>query len=367
MTPRTLTLRELNRALLARHTLLERAAVPVYDAIENLAGLHAQIPVAPYLGLWSRLAGFQRDDLASLIDSRQVVKATLMRGTLHFFTADDYVRFRSTLQPALSHYHERLFRQYQIPLDPAEVRAQGEAFLRAAPRTFKEISDHLASLYPGVDLGALRQVVRNTIPLVQVPVPGRLWSYPGNPAFTLAEPFIGRPIDPADHMRDLFFRYLGAFGPAAAADFKPWVGIAGLKDRIDAWKPDLVTYRDEQGRELLDLPDAPLPDPDTPAPPRFIHALDNLLIGHADRTRIIKDEYRSTVMNINAIGSITFLIDGFVRGNVKIENTKGAAVLTLYPFEPITKPDRAALLEEADSLLRFVEPDAQSYEVQFVE
>lgn len=364
MTERILTLRELNRALLARHMLLERVELPVLATIEKLAGMQAQIPRAPYVGLWTRLKDFRREALADLITERKVVKATLMRGTLHFLTTDDYVRHRTTLHPALNHFVKVVTRENRYDIDFDAMLETIRRYIDEEPRSFKEIGAKLAELYPDQGVDGLRNIVRVTLPLVQVPTDTR-WSYPGSPRFALAESWIDRKLAPEGDLRDFAFRYLSAFGPASVKDMQTWSGMSGLKEAFENWRDELKVYRDENGRELFDLPDAPLPDADTPAPVRFIPELDNLLIGHDERSRVIKYEYRFPVMKINGQGSITFLVDGFVRGVAVIEKTKQAAALVIEPFEQVGKKDRAALVEEGEKLIRFIEPEVKAYEVRF--
>jgi hypothetical protein len=239
-------------------------------------------------------------------------------------------------------------------------------YIAQQPRTFAEISAMLTEMFPDVDVGAMRYTVRTKLPLAQTPV-NTGWSFPGNPRFTLAESWLGKPIQTEDQLRTLVFRYLAAFGPATAADMQTWSGLDKLKATFEALRPGLVTYRDEKKRELFDLPNMPLPDADTPAPERFLPEYDNLLLSHQNRTRILADGYRSRVYLPGLRVASTFLVDGFVRGTWKIETAKRAAALTITPFEGLTPQSRDALAEEGDRLLRFVEADAKTYEVRFAE
>lgn len=364
MADRALTLRELNRATLARQLLLERASLPVPAAVERLVGLQAQQPRSPYIGLWTRLGDFRRDDLARLIDDRTVVKATAMRATLHLLTTEDYLLLRATLQPVLTRGFEAVVRQRGEGLDTAELVAAAQRYIAEGPRTFAEISAMLTELRPDGDSGAMRYAVRTHLPLIQVPTRGG-WSYPGNPRFTLADAWLGRPLPSEDHLRELIFRYLAAFGPATVTDIQTWSGLASLKAAVDRLRPDLVSHRDERGRELFDLPDLPLPAADTPAPARFLPEYDNLLLSHRDRTRVVAAAHRSKVFLPGLRVSATFLVDGFVAGAWAIERAKQAATLVMTPFEPLTTQNRDALAEEAERLVRFAEPDAQTFTVRF--
>lgn len=365
MSETTLTLRELNRATLARQMLLERAALPVPAAIEQLVGLQAQLAVSPYIGLWTRLRDFQRDDLAHLIETRQVVKATLMRATLHLVTAEDYLRLQGTLQPVLTQAFESIAKRRGQNFALDDVLAVARQYIAEAPRTFAEISAMLEAWKPDADVGAMRYGVRTHLPLIQEPV-SKGWSYPGKPKFVLAEDWLGQEIPAGEDVRSLIFRYLAAFGPATAADMQTWSGLA-LKEAVEALKPELRIYHDERGRELYDVPDLPLPAADSAAPVRFLPEYDNLLLSHKDRTRIIADEYRSQVFLPGLRVRSTFLVDGFVHGAWKIEKKRGTATLTMEPFAPLTQRQRDALAAEAEQLVRFVESGAKTFAVQFAE
>jgi hypothetical protein len=367
MTERVLTLRELNRATLSRQMLLARADVPVSAAIERLVGLQAQLAVAPYVGLWTRLASFGRDGLTRLIEGHEVVKATLMRATLHLCTAEDYPLLRTTLQPVMTYAAEAIAKQRSTgDLDVPALVAMAREYIAEKPRTFEEISAMLAERMPGRDIGALRYTVRTHLPMVQVPISGG-WSYPGKPAFALAESWLGRPIVVDANLPELVTRYLAAFGPATVQDLQTWSGLQKLKDAIVEIKPSLRIYRDERGRELLDLPEMPLPDAAVPAPVRFLPEYDNLLLSHQNRARVIPDIYHPHVFLPGLRVAATILVDGFVAGGWKIEKTKDTATLVIEPFEPLTEPIRDALSEEAERLVRFVEASAKAFRVRFAD
>lgn len=366
MAERVLTLRELNRATLARQLLLLRESLSVPDAIARLVGLQAQLPIAPYVGLWTRLENFGRENLANLIEDRTIIKTTLMRSTLHLSTAKDYLHLRATLQPVLTSAFETVLKDRAKGLDVEEVVAAARAYISEEPRTFAEISAMLTELKPDTDVGAMRYGVRTHLPLVQVPISSG-WSYPGNSKFTLAELWLNQTIPTEAHLKTLIFRYLAAFGPASTTDLQTWSGLPKLKDVMETLKPQLVVYRDEQKRELFDLPDMPLPDADIPAPERFLPEFDNILLSHQKRTRIVADAYRKQVYLPGLRVAATFLVDGFVHGAWKVEKTKGIATLTITPFVPLTTHNRTALMEEAEKLVNFIEADAKSYEVRFAD
>jgi hypothetical protein len=365
-----LTLRELNRAVLARQWLLELAgkATTVAAVIERLVGLQSQQASAPYVGLWTRLAGFDRDDLAKPIADRSVVKATLMRGTLHLVTAADYPWLRRAIQPALSAAADSIAtrRGGKGAFDPEEIIEAGRRFF-AEPHTYAELSAMLSDLHPDVDVGSMRYTVRTHVPLVQVPTDTR-WSYPGQPRFTLAEGWLGQPVpveeQAEDDLRNLVRGYLAAFGPASVADVQTWSGLPKLKEPIERLKDELVVYRDEQRRELLDLPEAPRPDGDEPAPDRFLPEYDNLLLSHKQRTRVVADEHRKRVFLPGLRVSPTFLVDGFVAGTWKVEKAKGAATLVVDPFAALPAASRDTLVDQAERLVHFVEPGAKTHAVR---
>jgi hypothetical protein len=361
---RTLTLREINRATLARQMLLERHTLSVPKAIERLAGLQAQAPAAPYIGLWTRLFDFRRADLTRLLLRHKVVKATMMRATLHLVTAADYLRLRPAVQPALTQAVHALLGRQSETIDVNAVVEAGRAFLHDEPRTFVALRSHLAEFDPQHGPHELTYVVRTHLPLVQVPTGGE-WGFRTSPSFIDAETWLGKPIPTAGNLRDLLWSYLRAFGPATVSDFQTWSGMAKAREAIEEHKPLLCTYRDEKGAELLDLPELKLPDADTPAPVRFLPEYDNLLLSHAKRTRILADTHRKRVYLPALRVASTFLVDGFVHGAWKIERTGEVATLRIEPFEPLSKADRVALEDEGERLVRFVAKDVERVEVTY--
>lgn len=364
MANRVLTLRELNRATLARQLLLERAQLAVPAAIEQVVGLQAQQAAPPYVGLWTRLQDFRRDDLATLIENRAVVKATLMRSTLHLFTAADYLRLRATLQPVMTNAWEAIFRELKGNFDLAKLLEVARPFIAEEPRTFADITTKLLEAMPGFEAGALRYGVRTHLPLIQVPI-RKQWSYPGNPQFTLAESWLGTMIPTETDMHTLTRRYLAAFGPARVTDMQTWSGLPKLKENFETLRSELVTYRDEQGVELFDLPGIELPAAEIPAPVRFLPEFDNLLLSHSNRTRVVADAYKSKIYLPGLRVAATVLVDGFVAGVWTVEKTKGVATLTVEPLTALDAANRQTLLEEAEALVRFLEPDAKQFAVRF--
>jgi Winged helix DNA-binding domain len=352
---RVLTERELNRATLARQMLLTRENIPIIDSIERLGGLQSQIPNPPYIGLWTRLEGFQRNDLTQLMVDRQIVRAAYLRSTLHLITAADHHRFRAVIQPALTRGLNAFFGQKVKGLDVNRLVQAIRLFLEETPRTMGEIRTFLTEIEPERDGDALAYAVRTYLPLVQVP-PGGTWGSGTLAAYTTADRWLLRFQSPAD-LRALLHRYLLAFGPASLMDFQTWTGITNLKSVLVPMTKELVKYRDEQGRELFDLSEMPLLDADTPAPVRFIPEYDNLLLAHADRTRVIADDDRPQVFLSAGRVLGTVLVDGFVRGTWKLSKTRQSAELSITLLGAMAASVQDELMAEGENLLRFVEPD----------
>jgi winged helix DNA-binding protein len=360
----TLTRRRLNRATLARQLLLARAALPAGQAIEQLGGLQAQEAKPPFVGLWSRLSGFERRHLHDALGERAAVRSTFLRATLHLTSAADYAAFRSTIQPVLTKAMGVLGARAD-GLDVDALLPVARDLLAEAPRTFNELRPLLQESFPEVNERALGYAVRTQLPLVMVPT-GDPWGFPPVASFTLAETWLDEPLADANNLESLLCRYLAAFGPATPADMQTWSGLQGLKGAFDAVRPNLRTFRNEQGRELFDLPDAPRPDGDVPAPARFLPEFDNLVLAHADRTRVLADAHRGAVVTKNLRVRSTFLWDGFVAGTWTAERKRSAATLLLTPFARLPKGAFDELAGEGETLLRFLEPDTASVDVRLV-
>ncbi len=343
--------RILNRTTLARQLLLARAKTTPVKAMAQLAGMQAQVPKPPFIGLWSRIDGFQSDDLRKALALGEIVRGTLMRGTLHLATKKDFAVWRPALQPMLTAGQRAIVKE--SPLDVERVVAEARAFFAKKPRTFDEVREHLMTRFPGANDRLLGYTARMHVPLVMVPDEST-WSFPPNSAFALAE-----TAEAA--LQDLALRYLGAFGPATAADFQAWSGLRGAASLFDELRPKLQTFRDERKRELFDLARAVHPDEDTAAPVRFLPEFDNLLLAHADRARIIADEFRPRVVTKNLRVLATFLVDGFVAGTWSIARKTKSATLTITPFVKLSRADRAALIDEGEQMVRFAEADAKTF------
>lgn len=349
-----LTRAELSRATLARQMLLERAEVSPLEAVERLAGMQAQVPRPPFIGLWTRLKDFRREDLSGLIHDRRLVRGTLMRGTLHLVTAQDYRRFRPVLQPVLD-LLKTYFRDHLAEIQLEATLAAARTLLEERPRPFDEIRAALTARLPGHDR-VLGGMVRIHLPLIQVPADTR-WAYDAKAPFALHEGELQTGTEPDELVR----RYLAAFGPASVADASAWSGLKGLRPVFERLRGELAVFRDEAGRELFDLPEAPRPGGDLPAPVRYLPDFDNLVLAHDDRSRVMDREHRGRIVSKNLLVAATFLVDGYVAGTWRVEVKRKTATLVLQPFGTLRKKDLSALEREGMDLLRFVEEDAKEY------
>jgi hypothetical protein len=353
----TLSLRSLNRATLARQLLLERTRMAPADAIEHLVGMQAQLPNAPYVALWSRLDGFQPETLSELVADRRAVRMSLMRATIHLVTARDALALRPVVQPALERdvYPNTTYGGHRLAgLDMEAVLDAGRELVAERPLSNAQLRHALAVRWPDRDPAALAYAVRGLLPMVHVP-PRGIWQRSGPIALTTVEAWLGQSVDPVADPDTMVLRYLAAYGPSTIADAQTWARLTGLREVFDRLRPQLAVFEDERGRELFDMPDAPRPDPDTPAPPRFLPEYDNVLLAHADRTRFVDDDTRRRIQAEGlAIGSL--LVDGTAGGTWTTARQDGTQVLTIRPIEPITDPDREAIAAEGARLLEFLAP-----------
>ena len=356
--------RALNRATLARQMLLRREQATPVEAIERLCGMQAQLARPPFIGLWSRLESLTRRDLIEAIDNRDVLRGTLMRGTLHLMSRRDFIAFRAAIQPVLSAALLGVFRDRANGADRDAILAAARERFAGDACTFDALRDFLSERFPGVDERLMGYTVRMHLPLVQTPAPGATWAYPAAADFTVAESWLGEPLSDDATPHALVLRYLAAFGPASVEDFQTWSGLKSARPVFDALRPALQTFHTERRKELFDLPDAPRPSEDTDAPVRFLPDFDNLLLAHADRERIIASEHRSLVCTKNLRILPTFLVDGFATGLWTTERKRKEATLVIQPFGALAKGRRQELFEEGERLLRFVEEDAQRFTVR---
>jgi len=361
-----LTLRELNRATLARQMLLERASLPVVTAIERLAALQAQWAPSPYIALWSRLKAFERESLWSAIEKKHtIIRARLMRGTLHLVSARDFYAYAVATQDLQRGAWNRL--QIGSGVDPTKVAKLAVAFARE-PRTKEDVVLHLTERlgsFGGPYKWLIWRFVSAHADLVSAPPAGH-WAHGGtNVPYVAARHWIDGGARPTEEkaVELLIRRYLTAFGPATLADIARFAGQvpARIRPVLERLTPSLRRFSDEPGRAFFDLPRAPRPNAETNAPVRFLPRYDELLIGYQYRDRVIAAKHRPAIYSKNAIVEAVFLIDGFVAGKWALATTKVDAVVSIQPFSRLARTDRAAAIAEGEALARFMAPDAKTH------
>jgi Winged helix DNA-binding domain len=337
--------------LLARQLLLDRAKPPVSRAVERVCALQAQYSPSPYIALWSRLDDFRKEQLTRALERRKVVRATLMRITLHLVSARDYPYFAAAWMPAARESTARV---------TAEKLAELATIVQAAatkPTTHEQIEALAAE-----DMGG-RWRTRCLAPLIHLP-PSGTWRFHGRPQLLVMQEWLGVELPSREDGAERLVRsYLGAFGPATQNDLLRFAGVRVGDLRPGLERLQLRRFRDEGGRVLLDLPRAPLPDPATPAPVRFLPKWDHALLGFDDRSRILPKELQATVIRKNGDVLPTFLVDGVVSGLWSVERAGDKAALRLEPFAPLPRKVRVELADEGDRLLRWIEDDATSFAV----
>jgi Winged helix DNA-binding domain len=347
-----LTRRELNRALLERQLLLGRKGLSPVEAVKRLGGLQAQSTTSPYLSLWTRLDGFQREQLVRALTRRRLVKAVIQRGTLHIVTPSDFWAFATARRELAGILWPP---SYEARLPMARIRelaASVAAELDGVELTFKEVRALLEPYeQPGISAAFIWRRIQGQAYVVHVP-PSGIWGYGGHGIYAGAERTVaGGPPPPEESFDRLVRTYLSAYGPATKQDIGQWAGIPRVAPiAASLARQSVRTFRDEQGRILYDLPRAPLPGADTPAPLRLIPRFDNLVLSHADRSRILGDQPPSRIVTNNGLVHATILVDGFVAGTWQLE--KGRVVLE--PFAPLGRDVRRGLKEEIERLETFV-------------
>jgi Winged helix DNA-binding domain len=345
--------RALNRATLARQLLLERVERPARDVVHHLVGMQAQVPRNPYVALWARLEGFRPEELERLIVDREVVRIGVMRGTIHLLTADDSLLLRPLTQPVLDavvrNHPEVRSALDGVDLEP--VLAYARSLLAERPSTASELRVALGERFPDQPAAALSIACVATLPLVQVP-PRGLWSLSSRPTLAPLDTWLGRPFATRTSLDAVILRYLGAFGPATVADASTWSRLTGMRAVFERLRHRLVTFRDERGRELFDLPDAPRPDPGTPAPVRFLPEYDNVLLSHDDRARLISPATRGRLSAAGGVGWGAILVDGTGWGMWRLLGDE-------LVIRHADRPGRSSVTAEAMELLRFLDADAK--------
>ncbi len=355
MTPR-LDRRRLNRATLARQLLLERSGHEIVDAVEHLVGLQAQAPLAPYVALWSRLDGFDPDAAGAAVQARELVRTHAMRATVHLFSRRDALGIRALCMPMLA----ARYRSSPIPslvpgLDVDAVRERTRQVATATPLSRVDLGRRLSETFPGAPPEALAYTATYLEPMVQVP-PRGVWGHQGPARWQTFRGFLGEDADHATPVERLVLRYLAAFGPASVPDIRTWSGLSGLREVVGRLAPQLRLFRDDAGRDVYDLPDAPRPDPDTPAPVRFLPEYDNVLLSHADRLRVIPDGRPVPLPPGDGARVGTVLIDGDFRATWRAVRRGGARQLIVTPHARLTRAVAAEVAAEGDRLHAFLGP-----------
>lgn len=349
-----LTQRDLNRILLARQMLLKREPLTAVAALERLFAVQAQLPRAPFLGLWARLHGFSRQDLLDAIHARQIVRSTMMRGTLHLASADDVLAFRTTIMPSRDVTLPWGFKPTQEVLDA--VLEIGREHFGPAPRDFESVRQVLEA--KGIDpVRPLAFAVRVFLPLVQAASDAQFGHEPGG-EFTLAKTWLGRDEQTEPQPAALARRYLAAHGPALPADLANWSGLKAAASVLESLGDEVMTFKDERGRRLYDLKDAPRPDGTEAAPVRLLADFDGAILGRADRTGIIRPEHAPLMASKNGLIPAMVLVDGLVVGTWRIETKKKTAAASVRLFDKVAARDRKLIETEAVSAAKFLAPDA---------
>lgn len=349
---RVLSRRELNRATLQRQQLLGRETGSVAELIERLVGLQAQAPLAAYVALWSRLEGFDPEDLSALMRNRQAVRATLLRATIHLVTAEDCLTMWPLVSPVADRGFRGAFGKQLAGADLDAIVAFGTELLSREPYSRSRLRDVLGERWPDWDANAMAYAVSYLTGTVQV-TPRGVWGDTGPAELQTIESWLGRAPVAEPSIDALVLRYLAAFGPASVADVQLWSGLTRLREVVDRLRPGLRVYADEDGRELYDVPDGPLPDADTPAPVRFLPEFDNLLLSHADRRRVNPAGRAVPLPPGNGAAMGTVLIDGDYAADWR--HHRGAdAVLRITTHAAVTAAVRDAIEAEAVELLGLI-------------
>ncbi|MEV4776535.1 DNA glycosylase AlkZ-like family protein [Microbacterium sp. LWH12-1.2] len=322
----------------------------VTDAVHLLVGMQGQAPLAPYVGLWTRLGDFAPRALADALEERSLVRATLMRGTVHLVTADDALQLRPLVEPAIARGFKGGFSSQLTHDDERKVVELGRELLAQGPRSRVELRRLFLERWPELDADAMAYAVSYLLPTVQ-PTPRGVWGQPqGAARLALMDAWIGRPLVPAPSIDDVVLRYIGAFGPASVGDVQAWSGLTGLREVLDRLAPQLRVFTSEHGDALYDLPDAPRPDADIPVPPRFLPEYDNVLFSHRDRRRIIDTSRRVPLPPGNGARAGTFLLDGLFRGTW----SRDGDALRITPFTALDDAAAGELVTEGKLLATFL-------------
>lgn len=344
--------------------------MPPLDMVHHLVGMQAQVPGDPYIGLWSRIGGFDPQAVSSAMADRRLARLGVMRTTLHLVTANDALALRAFTQPVLERtWKSSPFARHLDGLQVADVLAEGRAFLAASPATTAALGRHLAEHFPGHQANALAYSLRFLEPILQVP-PRGMWRRSHQATWTTVEAWLGRPMPSTTDDSEIVLRYLAAFGPASVRDVQAWCWRTKLGVVLEELRPRLVTFRDANGVELFDLPDAPRPHPDTPAPVRFLPEYDNLLLSHRDRSRFAGRE-----LTYDRFWHGSLLVDGVLAGTWRTRSSdrrrsdprrsdRGSFTLEVGLFEELLTADADEVEAEAARLAAFLAPESSTPEVR---
>lgn len=376
--------RALNRALLARQHLLTPTTDDLVTVVGHLVGLQAQNPWSPFLGLWSRVAGFATAHLDAALLDRAVLRVAVMRSTVHLVTASDAPVLTALTRPVLQRELRANARRRAAAevVDLARLEALAGAYVRAEPRVTTALGAHLAQEWPQAHPQDLSAFARALLPMVQV-TPRGLWQRSAATTWTTLDAWL--PSAPApdladatarrEALRELVRRYLAAFGPASVADVQAWSGLTGLREVVADLRDELVVLTAAPARpggrprELLDLPGAPRPDADVPAPVRLLPDFDNLWLSHAQRTRVVDDEHRRRLQTPNGRMPAAVLVDGRVRATWALTHERSGSrrtcTMTVTPLEPLTTTERRDVVEAAERAARFLAPDSDGHAVRW--
>ncbi|WP_031497954.1 winged helix DNA-binding domain-containing protein, partial [Bryobacter aggregatus] len=340
-----LTLRDLNRTLLDRQMLLARKTWSAAEAVQRLVALQAQLATPPYLGLWTRVEGFAVAELVAAMQQGAVVRAPFLRSTLHLVTAADFAWIRPLLQPALERAWQGFFGARKSGIDTRALTAAARDLIASGPLSMSELSDGLLGHFPGWNKEAMEYGARTHLPLVQVP-PAGMWKGGTSAKYRMLEVTAKAP-------EEFVRRYLAAFGPASVKDLQAWAGYAAIGKVMLGMREELVEYRDETGRTLFDLQQGKIVTGEEAAPVRLVPEYDNLVLSHADRSRIVPEEYRKLVLLSAGRVRATVLVDGFVAGAWKIERGKKESKVLIEMFRPVSRAIRTQIDGEAERLRHF--------------
>lgn len=364
---RVMSQQALNRATLARQVLLERRQIPTFEMLEHLLGMQAQVPRTPYFGLWCRIEDFQAEELAALMRSRKAVRAPLMRSTIHMTTARDCLFLWPLMRPVLERnlFTGSPFGRNLKGMDLAELLDAGRALIDEEPRTTAELKARLGERWPDRDGASLAYAINRLLPVVQT-TPRGLWTESSQTKWATTDTWLGQPLEAAPSMEQMILRYLAAFGPASVADIQSWCGLTKLSEVVDRLRPRLLALRNEQGKELFDLPEAPRPGAETPAPVRFLPIYDNLLLAHADRSRFLAADTTVPPMPGNGRDTGGLLVEGYLRGVWNITLERGKATLQIEAFPGLPEAQMPEVLAEGRRLLAFGGQGAKEQQIAFI-